>query len=64
MKRPVRTHLFADSGYTTAGVKPQRICATCDMPEPDQRHQLPETTPEAAELDARRTGEPSRRDRA
>lgn len=55
--RPVRTHQFADSGYTTGGVKPQRICATCDMPERDQRHQLKPTTPEQTALTDRILGE-------
>lgn len=55
--KPVRAHPFADSGHTTAGLKPQRICGTCFMPESDRRHDLPDTTPEAQQADAARLGE-------
>lgn len=55
--KPVQHHPFVDSGYTTGGVHPARICATCDMPEPFRAHQLPDTPPEAQALDERKTGD-------
>lgn len=51
------THLFVDSGYTTAGVKPQRICAVCDGLFGERQHHLPDTPEEARVIDERRIGE-------
>lgn len=52
---PTRLHPFVDSGYATwDGGK--RICQ-CGMVQNARIHQLPETPPEAREIDSRRIGE-------
>lgn len=56
-QRPVRFHAFADSGYTTGTSKPERVCGDCLMPESWRAHQPPPIDPDAAALDARRTGD-------
>lgn len=50
-------HLFVDSGHSTWD-HGRRICR-CGSVENAKIHQLPETPPEARELDDRRIGERS-----
>ena len=51
--RPARFCLFTPSSYEDYRGVP--ICGTCDMPRDHRGHDLPETPPDAAEVDERRT---------
>lgn len=51
----VQRHPYVDDGTTDVYGKGR--CATCGTPASNVRHELPSTSEEAAEIDARRIGE-------
>lgn len=57
MKRPVRHHIYIPGESNQAPVKPEQLCATCLLPQRNQRHQLPDIPQSVLAEEARRLGE-------